>query len=152
MTKLKSQALYITRIKYWNACGSVNPPFLIPSLWLIKRPPGPNNMTVSVIPQCKSLLLQSKIFMAGSAFGGFVFSPELLELCGHLFLSIGTIRIILHYWVLIEAVHLNGLNGVMQFLKDHFFCNRRYSLLSFSGPQLYNLGAMPFTYSVCCYD
>ena len=34
-----------------------------------------------------------------------------------------------------------------------FFCNRRYSLLSFGGPQLYNSEALPFTYmlSVCCY-
>ena len=27
-----------------------------------------------------------------------------------------------------------------------FFCNRRNSLLSFSGPQLYNSEALPFTY------
>ena len=34
-----------------------------------------------------------------------------------------------------------------------FLFNRRYSLLSFGGPQLYNSEAMPFNYdSVCCYD
>ena len=53
MTKFKSQALRIIRIKYWNAGGSGNPPSLIPALWnidilLIKRQPGPNNMTASV--------------------------------------------------------------------------------------------------------
>ena len=53
MTKFKSQVLYIIRIKYWNAGGSSNPPSLIPTLWnlgilLIKRPPAPNNMKVSV--------------------------------------------------------------------------------------------------------
>ena len=53
VTKLKSQALYNIRIKYRNAGGSGNPPSLIPALWnigilLIKRPPGPNNMTASV--------------------------------------------------------------------------------------------------------
>ena len=26
------------------------------------------------------------------------------------------------------------------------------TLMSFGGPQLYNCEAMPFTYSVCCYD
>jgi hypothetical protein len=54
MTKLESQALYIIKIKYCNAGGSGNPSFLIPALWnigilLIKRPPGPNNLTASVI-------------------------------------------------------------------------------------------------------
>jgi hypothetical protein len=54
MTKLKSQALYITRIKYWNAGGNGNPPSFIPALWnigilLIKRPLGPNNMTARVV-------------------------------------------------------------------------------------------------------
>ena len=34
-TKLKSQGLHITRIKYWNASGSGSPPFLIPALWNI---------------------------------------------------------------------------------------------------------------------
>ena len=32
MTKFKSQALHTTRIKYWKASGSSNPPFLIPAL------------------------------------------------------------------------------------------------------------------------
>jgi hypothetical protein len=32
------------------------------------------------------------------------------------------------------------------------FCNKHYSLMSFGSPQLYNSEAMPFTYSVCCYD
>ena len=33
-----------------------------------------------------------------------------------------------------------------------FFCNRRYSLMSFGRPQLYLSEALPFTYdSVCCY-
>ena len=31
MTKFKSQALYIIRIKYWKASGIGNPPFLIPT-------------------------------------------------------------------------------------------------------------------------
>ena len=35
MTKFKSQALHIIRIKYWNACGSGNPYSLIPTLWNI---------------------------------------------------------------------------------------------------------------------
>ena len=53
MTKFKSLAFHIKRIKYWNAGGSGNPPSLIPALQnrdilLIKRPPGPNNMTASV--------------------------------------------------------------------------------------------------------
>ena len=32
MTKSKSQALHIIRIKYWKASGIGNPPFLIPTL------------------------------------------------------------------------------------------------------------------------
>ena len=32
MTKFKSQALHIIRIKYWKASGSGNPPSLIPAL------------------------------------------------------------------------------------------------------------------------
>ena len=32
------------------------------------------------------------------------------------------------------------------FLFKIFFFNRRYWLLSFSGPQLYNLDVLPFTY------
>jgi hypothetical protein len=32
ITKFKSQALYIIRIKYWKASGSDNPPSLIPTL------------------------------------------------------------------------------------------------------------------------
>ena len=35
MTKFKSQALYIIRIKYRKASGSGNPPSLIPALWKI---------------------------------------------------------------------------------------------------------------------
>ena len=35
MTKFKSQGLHITRIKYWKARGSGNPPSLIPTLWNI---------------------------------------------------------------------------------------------------------------------
>ena len=35
MTKFKSQALYVIRIKYWKAGGSGNPPSLIPALWNI---------------------------------------------------------------------------------------------------------------------
>ena len=35
LTKFKSQALHIIRIKYWKARGSGNPPFLIPALWKI---------------------------------------------------------------------------------------------------------------------
>ena len=35
MTKFKSQALHIIRIKYWKASGSGNPPSLIPALWNI---------------------------------------------------------------------------------------------------------------------
>ena len=36
MTKFKSQALYVKRIKYCKAGGSGNPPSLIPALWNIK--------------------------------------------------------------------------------------------------------------------
>ena len=32
MTKFKSQAFHIIRIKYWKASGSGNPPSLIPAL------------------------------------------------------------------------------------------------------------------------
>ena len=32
ITKFKSQALHIIKIKYWKASGSGNPPFLIPAL------------------------------------------------------------------------------------------------------------------------
>ena len=32
ITKFKSQALHIIKIKYWRASGSGNPPFLIPAL------------------------------------------------------------------------------------------------------------------------
>ena len=32
------------------------------------------------------------------------------------------------------------------FKLNHFFLNRRYSLLSFGGPQLYNSEALPFRY------
>ena len=35
MTKFKSQALHIIRIKYWKSSGSGNPPSLIPALWKI---------------------------------------------------------------------------------------------------------------------
>ena len=35
MTKFKSQALHIIKIKYWNAGWSGNPPFLILALWNI---------------------------------------------------------------------------------------------------------------------
>jgi hypothetical protein len=58
ITKFKSQALHAIRMKYINAGGSGsrsgNPPSLIPTLWnkgilFIKRPPGPNNMTASVL-------------------------------------------------------------------------------------------------------
>ena len=35
MTKFKSQALDIIRIKYWKPSGSGNPPSLIPALWKI---------------------------------------------------------------------------------------------------------------------
>ena len=35
MTKFKSQALQIIRIKYWNSAGSDNPPSLIPAHWNI---------------------------------------------------------------------------------------------------------------------
>ena len=34
-TKLKSQGLYIIKIKYWNASGSGSPPYCIPTLWII---------------------------------------------------------------------------------------------------------------------
>ena len=32
ITKFKSQALHVIKIKYWKASGSGNPPFLIPTL------------------------------------------------------------------------------------------------------------------------
>ena len=32
ITKFKSQALYITKIKYWQASGCGNPPSIIPAL------------------------------------------------------------------------------------------------------------------------
>ena len=35
MTKFKSQALHIIRIKYWKASGSGNHPSLIPNFWTI---------------------------------------------------------------------------------------------------------------------
>ena len=35
MTKFKSQALHVIRIKYWKAGGSGNPPSHIPALWNI---------------------------------------------------------------------------------------------------------------------
>ena len=35
MTKFKSQALHVIRIKYWKAGGTGNPPSLIPALWNI---------------------------------------------------------------------------------------------------------------------
>ena len=35
MTEFKSQALHTTRIKYWKASGSGNPPSLIPALWKV---------------------------------------------------------------------------------------------------------------------
>ena len=35
MTKFKSQAFHVIRIKYWKADGSGNPSFLIPALWNI---------------------------------------------------------------------------------------------------------------------
>ena len=37
MTKFKSQALQIMRIKYWNASGSGNPPLLITAFWLFHK-------------------------------------------------------------------------------------------------------------------
>ena len=36
--------------------------------------------------------------------------------------------------------------GVKSFQKELSFFNRRYSLLSFGGPQLYKSKALPFTY------
>ena len=35
ITKFKSQALHIKKIKYWKASGSGNPPSLIFALWKI---------------------------------------------------------------------------------------------------------------------
>ena len=35
---------------------------------------------------------------------------------------------------------------VTGYIQYWFFLNRRYSLLSFGGPQLYNSEALPFTY------
>ena len=35
MTKFQSQALHITRLKYWNSVGSGNLPYFIPALWNI---------------------------------------------------------------------------------------------------------------------
>ena len=35
ITKFKSQALHIKKIKYWKVCGGGNPPSLIPALWKI---------------------------------------------------------------------------------------------------------------------
>ena len=35
ITKFKSQALHVIRIKYWKAGGNGNPPSLIPALWNI---------------------------------------------------------------------------------------------------------------------
>ena len=43
------------------------------------------------------------------------------------------------------------LKCALVFVKIYFY-KRHYSLISFGGPQLYNSEAMPFTYSVCCYD
>ena len=39
-----------------------------------------------------------------------------------------------------------GLRGFSVLFISCFFCNRRISFLSFSGPQLYNSEALPFTY------
>ena len=39
-----------------------------------------------------------------------------------------------------------SLQYLIQYLKEFVDCNRRNSFLSFGGPQLYYLEALPFTY------
>ena len=42
--------------------------------------------------------------------------------------------------------------AILKEVAKYLFFNRLYSLLSFGRPQLYDLEAMSFTYSVGCFD